>query len=376
MRTRTVTGLVAGVVAAAALVVGAVPVWEGSDAANTSLAVATDNPLPPETAPLPASVRQLWTAPTGLSIGAVEGPTAVATGTDRVAGLDPATGRERWSYTRGNARLCDATLRDGVVIALFAKSHGCRDLIGLDAATGARRWTRTAEVTADSATLSSAPGVVVVTAGDLMLAMDSGGGLNRWTWVAAGCTFDPAVAGRLAVAAVARCGAESRLVVHLPYADTAPWTGPVPGQPRVVSADERVMVLTGTALTAYTSEQDGEGKLVVTAAGTVTDPRLAGADRAGAVAEGDTLVAWTGSAAVAVDVVRRRVVWTAPATSPPVLAEGQVFLAGPGGFSSRPSTTGAPVTAVAAGGVPAGVGVARIGRLVVTSGAGTLTAFG
>jgi hypothetical protein len=375
MRTRTVLGLVAGLAAAAAVVAVAVPVVRGSDALTTDSRVAPDNPMPPEVGPLPASVRPLWTAASALSTTSVEGPTAVATGDDRVAGLDPASGRERWSYTRGNARLCDVTVRDGVVIALFAKSQGCRDLIGLDAATGARRWTRTVEFTAD-AVLSSAPGVVVVTGGDRMIAADSGGGLNRWTWAAAGCVLDPAVAGRLAVATIARCGAENRLVVHLPYAEQAPWVGPLPGDPRVVSGDERVAVLTGTALTVYTTGQDAEGKFVATAAGTVTDPRLAGADRAGAVAEGDMLVTWTGTTAVAADVVRRRVVWTAPATSAPVLAEGQVLLAGSGGFTTRPSTTGAPVTSIAAPGIPAGGALARIGRLVVTAAGGTITAYG
>lgn len=204
MRTRTVLGAVAGLVLAVAVVAVAVPVVRDSDALTTEIRTARDNPLPPETGPLPATVRALWTTPTGTAAAPVEGPSAIATGADRVAGLDPATGRERWSYQRGNARLCSATLRDNVVIALFAKSHGCRDLIGLDAATGDRRWYRTLEITTD-ATLTSGPGVAVATAGEQLIAVDTGGGLNRWTWSAAGCALDPAVAGRIAVVTVARC---------------------------------------------------------------------------------------------------------------------------------------------------------------------------
>ena len=175
---------------------------------------------------------------------------------------------------------------------------------------------------------------------------------------------------------MARCGSENRLVVHAPYAEQAPWVAPVPGDPRVVSADERVSVLSGTALTAYTTAQDTTGKFTATPAGTVTDPRLAGADRPGAVAEADVVVTWTGAAAVAVDVVRRRVAWTAPATSPPVLAEGQVLLAGPGGFTTRPASTGTPVATVTAADVPAGAALSRVGRLVVVSGGGRLAAYG
>jgi len=94
------------------------------------------------------------------------------------------------------------------------------------------------------------------------------------------------------------------------------------------------------------------------------------------VAEADVVLTWTGATAVAVDVVRRRVVWAAPATSPPVLADGQVLLAGPGGFTARPTSTGTPVTEVSAPDVPAGAALSRVGRLVVVSGAGRLAAYG
>lgn len=380
MRTWTVLGAVAGLVVAAAVAVVAVPVVRDSDALTTDIRTAADNPLPPEAAPLPATVRPLWTAPTGTATAPVEGPTAIATGTDRVAGLDPATGRERWSYRRGNARLCAATLRDSVVIALFAKSHGCRDAIGLDAATGARRWYRTLEITSADATLTSAAGVLVATAGDRMIAVDTGGGINRWTWSAAGCRLDPAVVGRVAVATVARCaGGETRLVVHLPYAEKEPWvaTQPPGADPRVLTADERVTVLAGPVLTAYTVREDGETKTLATPAGEFRDARLAGAGTGAAVTSGDYLVVWTGTAAVGVDARTRAVRWTAPASGPPTLAEEQVVLAGPDGFSLRPVATGTPVTTVPAGAaVPAGAGLSRIGGLLVAAGDGRLVAYG
>lgn len=379
MQTRTVLGAVAGLVAVAAVVAVSVPVVLDSDALTTDLRTAADAPLPPETAPLPTTVRRLWAAPTGTVAAPVEGPSAIVTGADRVAGLDPATGQERWSYRRGNARLCDATLRDGVVVALFAKGDGCRDAIGLDAATGARRWTRTLELTTD-ATLTSGPGVGVATAGEQMIAFDTGGGLNRWTWSAAGCRLDPAVAGRVAVATVARCaGGETRVVVHSPYTDKEPWVGsrPAGADPRVLSADEQVTVLDGPELTVYRTAEDGEGKLTATAAGTVRDARLAGAGTAGAVTEGDSLVVWTGARAVGVDIRTRTVRWAAPASGPPALAEGLVLLAGADGFTSRPAATGTPVTTVPTGAaVPAGAGLSRIGRLVLAAGGGELVAYG
>jgi PQQ-like domain len=379
VRTRTVLGSVAGLVVVAAVVAVTVPVVRHSDAFTTTIRTAPDTPAAPETGPPPASVRPLWTAPTSTADAPVEGPSVIETGANRVAGLDPTTGRERWSYERGNATLCDATRQDGVVLALFAKSHGCRDLVALDAATGQRRWYRTVEITT-SARLTSAPGTAVVTGGGQMIAVDTGGGLNRWTYSTSGCTLDPAVVGQKAVATVSRCaGGLRRLVVHSPSFDKAPWVGSLPTEsdPHVLNADDRVVVLIGNAVSIYSVAEDKDGKVTASAAGEIPDDRLAGTGTPAAVLDGDFLVAWTGSTAVGMDLRNRTVQWADPATGPPTLADGQILLAGPGGFTIRPAPTGRPVTTVAVGtAVPDRAGLSRIGRLVVAAGAGRLIAYG
>jgi outer membrane protein assembly factor BamB len=379
VRTRTVLGGVAGLVVAAAVVAVAVPVGRHSDAFSTTIRTAPDTPVAPETAPLPTSVRQLWTAPTGAAAAPVEGPSVIETGANRVAGLDPATGRERWSYERGNATLCDATRQDGVVLALFAKSHGCRDLIALDAATGQRRWYRTVEITT-SARLTSGPGTAVVTGGGQMIAVDTGGGLNRWTYSTSGCTLDPAVVGPDAVATVSRCaGGQRRLVVHPPSVDKAPWVGSLPpnSDPHVLTTDGQVVSLTGNALSIYPVVEDKDGKISALPARELRDDRLAGTGTPAAVVDNDFLVAWTGETAVGVDLRNQTVLWRATATGPPTLAAGQVLLAGPGGFTERPAATGLPVTTVPAGtAVPDRAGLSRIGHLVVAAGGGRLIAYG
>ena len=391
MRSRVVVAAVA-VTALVGLAAVAVRVIGSSDAATTEIRVATDNPDPPEPAPLPATVRPLWTAVSAGTppSGPVEGPTAVAAGPDRVAGLDPATGRERWSYRRGNARLCGWTARDGVVLALFAKSSGCRDLVGLDAATGSRRWYRTVEVTADAAALTSGSGVAIVTAGSRLIAVDPVGGLNRWTYAGDGCPLDPAVVGPAAAATVARCpGGQVRLVGHDRYEDKAAWTVPQPAgsDPRVVAAEAEIAVLTRAGgrpvLTGYESVAGKGGKLAGRRTGSVADARLAydGGARIGGVSAGDVVVVWTGRAAVAVDGRTRAVLWSAPASGPPAdpeRAEGQLLLADSGRLTSRPVVEGRPVRTVAVGGgtVPAGAVLSRIGGLVVAAGADRLAAYG
>ena len=384
MRTRVLVGAAATVVAVGALAAVAVPVVRSSDALTTDLRVAADNPTIPEPAPLPATVRPVWTVSSTAPHRPVEGPTAVATGVDRVAGLDPATGRERWSYRRGNARLCDSTLQDGVVLALFAKSHGCRDLIGLDAATGNRRWTRTVEFTTD-AVLTSGPNVAVTTGGDKMIAVDTGSGLNRWTYTAAGCRLDPPTAGRAAVATVAHCAGEDRLVVHDPYADRAPWvsTQPAGSEPRVVAAEDEVAVLSraggAPTLVGYQPREGEDNKQEVTRIGSVRDARLAyppGGPLA-AVTDSQVVVLWTGQRLVAVDARARRVRWTAAATGPPLVVEGQVLAVAAGGLTARPVLAGTPATTVqVAGEVPATAALSRIGQLVVAAGDGRLPGYG
>jgi PQQ-like domain len=382
VRTRTVLGGIVGLVVAAAVVAVAVPVVRHSDAFTTTIRTAPDAPARPEQGPLPASVRQLWTVPTAAATALVEGPSVIETGANRVAGLDPTTGRERWSYQRGNATLCDATRQDGVVLALFAKSHGCRDLVALDAATGQRRWYRTIEMTT-SARLTSGPGTAVVTGGGQMIAVDTGGGLNRWTYSTSGCTLDPAVVGTYAVATVSRCaGGLRRLVVHLSTVDKAPWVGSLPtgSDPHVLNSNEkRVAVLTGTTLSLYSVAEDKDGKPVASSAGDVVDDRLAGSGVPVAVLEPpDFLVVWTGASAAGVDLRDQAVVWRAPASGPPELTDDhQVLLAGPDGFTIRPPATGRPVTTVASGtAVPDRADLTRIGRVIVAAGAGRLIAFG
>jgi outer membrane protein assembly factor BamB len=380
VRTRTVLGAVAGLVVAAAVVAVAVPVVRHSDAFTTTIRTAPDTPVPPEQATLPASVRQLWTAPTGAAAAPVEGPSVIETGADRVAGLDPTTGRERWSYRRGNATLCDATRQDGVVLALFAKSHGCRDLVALDAATGQRRWYRTVEITTP-ARLTSSTGTAVVTGGGQLIALDTGGGLNRWTYSTSGCTLDPAVVGADAVATVSRCaGGQRKLVVHTPTGDKAPWIGSLPpgSDPHVLTTDGRVVVLTGNTLSTYSVAEDKKGKTVASPAGDVLDDRLVGSGTPAAVVDGDFLAVWTGETAAGVDLRTPTVRWTAPATGPPALTDDhQLLLAGPDGFTLRPPETGRPVTTVAAGtAVPDRAGLSRIGSLIVAAGGGRIVAYG
>ena len=94
MRIRTVLGGVVGLLAVAAVVAVAVPVVRHSDAFTTTIRTAPTSPAPPEQGPVPASVRQLWTAPTSAATALVEGPSVIETEPEIGSG-DSAPSRRR-----------------------------------------------------------------------------------------------------------------------------------------------------------------------------------------------------------------------------------------------------------------------------------------
>ena len=106
-----------------------------------------------------------------------------------------------------------------------------------------------------------------------MIAVDTTGGLNRWTYSTSDCTLDPAVVGpESAVATVSRCaGGLRRLVVHSATVDKAPWVGSLPtgSDPHVLAADGRVVVLAGNTLSTYSVGEDKNHKTVASPAGDV-----------------------------------------------------------------------------------------------------------
>ena len=111
------------------------------------------------------------------------------------------------------------------MLALFAKSHGCRDLVALDAATGQRRWYRTVEIT----TPGPADQLDRHRGGDRRRSDDRVRHRRRAEPVDLLRRRLHARPGRRRsdwVATVSRCaGGLRRLVVHSSTVDKAPWVG-------------------------------------------------------------------------------------------------------------------------------------------------------
>lgn len=297
----------------------AVPVVRRSDWWNTDLTVAAGPPENLASTPMAATVRTRWSAPADPGGAPQADPvaesTVVTAGSHRITGHDPATGRERWHYRRGNATLCDWVMAGTAVVAAFRHGGGCTDLVALDAGTGQRQWYRNTEAGAD-ATLRAGFGTVVLGGPTGLVGYDAGTGLERWTYTKAGCGFGPPVVGGLGVAVVLSCSDQGTLLaLHDLAAKKERWSVPVGGTDvRALTADQQVVVY-GTfadrpALVGY----DARGAQ----AGAVSTPDLAvtGPGLPSARAFLSTVVAWTGRRMVAVDLAHSQVRWDAPASSP------------------------------------------------------------
>ena len=162
---RTRADLVAAAAIAVAVAVVAALVWWTSDARATISrpAASAVKTLAPAKV-VPASLRQLWSAPSPKTTAPVLAGGAVVTGDGhQVDGRDPATGSVLWSYAR-DLDLCGVTSVYNYAVAVYPDSRGCGQVSTIDGQTGMRGPTRTAY--ADPTVALSTDGTTVLAAGD------------------------------------------------------------------------------------------------------------------------------------------------------------------------------------------------------------------
>ncbi len=141
---RTRGDLLAAAVIAAVVALLIAGVWWRSSARTTQF-----HPAPsaaPTTSPagsVPDALQQRWTAPSTRTLAPIVLGANVVTGDGRtMAGLDPQTGQQRWSYAR-DRDLCGVSHVYDLAVAVYPDSRGCGQVTGIKAATGQRGPTRT-----------------------------------------------------------------------------------------------------------------------------------------------------------------------------------------------------------------------------------------
>ncbi|MDQ0377227.1 Rv3212 family protein [Amycolatopsis thermophila] len=140
---------VIAVVIAVVVVATGLAIWAGSESrATVQQTSAPGTPLPPSPATVPATLRELWRAPSGAAPVPIAEGAAVATANGgEITGRDPMTGEVRWRYAR-DLSLCTATEAWGRVLAVYRKDgvngeSGCSEVVALGIDTGQRKAQRT-----------------------------------------------------------------------------------------------------------------------------------------------------------------------------------------------------------------------------------------
>jgi hypothetical protein len=162
---RTRTDMVAAAAIALVVAVTAALIWWTSDArATLSTPAATPVPNLTSAKVVPASLRQLWTAPSAkTTLPLVVGGSVVTGDGSVVEGRDPATGKSLWTYAR-DLDLCGVSWVYQYAVAVYPDVRGCGQVSTIDAKTGMRGSARTS-YTDDAVTLSS-DGTAVLSAGE------------------------------------------------------------------------------------------------------------------------------------------------------------------------------------------------------------------
>lgn len=315
---RTKTDIAAAAAIAVVIAVAVALIWWTSDARATVSRPATA-PLVTPTQPreVPASLRQLWTAPSPATRVPVVAAGAVATGSGReVQGRDPETGKTVWSYSR-DADLCGLTWVYHYAVAVYRDDRGCGQVSTIDGSTGQRGPTRSSY--ADPSVQLSSDGTTVLSAGSTRLEMWRSDMVRMMTYgemdarvkpvnrgLHSGCTLESATASSSAVAVLEACAnqADLRLVLlkpgkeeDEPQQQVVQETGVRPG------TGARVLVVAQSRTAVYLPTPQPHIDVVDETGTTVASTLLAGPPSNAAVISqtGNLVTWWTGDSLLVFD---------------------------------------------------------------------------
>jgi hypothetical protein len=131
-RDRVIAAVIAVLVVAVALVIGATSDSEATDRTEAD----PPPPLPAAPNAVPGSLAEIWSARSGATpVPVATGDSVVTADGGEVASRDPLTGQIRWHYTR-DLPLCTMNETWGRVNAVYHKTDNCSEVTQLDPGTG------------------------------------------------------------------------------------------------------------------------------------------------------------------------------------------------------------------------------------------------
>ena len=224
---RTKADVLAAAAIAAVVALAAALIWWTSDArATISRPGVGPAPSPRLAHQVPASLKQLWTAPNAPTDQPVVVAGTVVTADGRaVQGRYPDTGKVRWSYARGSD-LCGVAGVYRFAVAVYRDDRGCGQVSTIDGSTGRRGPARSSY--ADKRVRLSSDGTTVLSAGDSrlelwrsdMVRMLSYGEIDARVKPSSkglhtGCRLVSAAASSAAVSVLGACGSQADLRLTL-----------------------------------------------------------------------------------------------------------------------------------------------------------------
>jgi len=362
---RTKADIAAAATIAVAVALVAALIWWTSDArATVSRPAAAPVPVPTQAREVPATLRELWTAPSpDTRVPVVVGGTVATASGREVQGRDPGTGQPLWSYSR-DTDLCGVTSIYHYAVAVYRDDRGCGQVSTIDGSTGLRGPARSSY--ADRRVRLSTDGTTVLSAGNTRLEMWRSDMVRMMAYgetdarvkpsargLHSGCTLESATASSSAVAVLEACAnqADVRLILLRPGKEDDEPQQQVVQEPGVrPGTGARVLVVSQNKTAVYLPTPQPHVDVVDETGATLSTTPLASPPSASAVASqiGNLITWWTGDALLVFDAssLNQRYTIAAGATAAPlgpgVLMAGQLLVPITGALGVYDPVTGEP----------------------------------
>src|SRR6201987_1378088 len=315
---RTKGDVLAAATIAVVIAVAAALIWWTSDARATISRPAAGPPPSPRAAhEVPASLKQLWTAPNAPTDQPVVVAGTVVTAEGRaVLGRDPVTGHVRWSYSRGSD-LCGVAGVYRFAVAVYRDDRGCGQVSTIDGSTGKRGPARSSY--ADKRVNLSSDGTTVLSAGNTrlelwrsdMVRMLSYGEIDARIKPSSkglhtGCRLTSAAASSSAVSVFEACGRQTDLRLKLlrpAKEEDEPEQRDVPEPGIGVDSGARVLALAETRTAVYLPAPQPRVDVIDASGTTVGSTLLPTPPSSSAVVSrpGNLITWWTGDRVMVFD---------------------------------------------------------------------------
>ncbi len=312
--------LAAAAIAAVVMLVIAAFWWRSSERTTISRPAAAPAPSTTSAGAVPNTLTQRWTAASGATLAPILLSGNVITGNGRtMAGLDPQSGQQRWSYAR-DTELCGVSYVYELAVAVYPDVRGCGQVSGIKAATGQRGPTRTSY--ADEVVVLSSDGSAVLSAGATRLElwrsdlvrMLSYGEIDAPvkpvnTKLGAGCALMSASASDAAVSVLEACRDEKDLRLSMlkpAKEEDEPDIKKVPLAGVAADSEARVLAVVGTTTAVYLPTPSPVVVVYDDTASKVSSTPLPGPPTQtgplpAVTRAGDLITWWTGSAVMVFD---------------------------------------------------------------------------